>query len=393
MTILNFGLDEAGKISDNYIYFARVEIDEKDEQDLFINILFNTDDFLYSKEILNNLKTKRILKLCNNLLDKNLVKVKFYKLSPIVQNKILNDVFRYQALYLFRSRFNLIDMFDKEKINKGRLNAIIRQLHHYRKYSTFPDYSMKSYAFLNILNEMCNNPHICEFLKKKDNYINVQIDGGHFFSFWWYDLINFHQNIDIIRNKLFIRGSAHGDECYLPVNIADLFSRAFQKKSLRFFDYEIIDIKYDFRSLPVSNDTFFRKFWSALSKNIFKKRVLMIGKSELFNLLIHVMHRKNRKINYEPFQISSNIEYFFKNHSTGYPQNNIAVFGDTLNDIDTDNIKICESIKIETCSIIDFQDDFFKFFDLIEKSVESYDSTIKSKIKEILRKKREYFER
>ena len=392
MTIRIFGLDESGKMSDDYIFFARVEIDEKDEQDLFINILSNTGDFFYSKEILNNIKTNRMIRFCNSLLENNLIKVKFYKLSPKEQNKILNDTFRYQASYLFRSRSDLLDMFQRGRVNKGKLTFIIRQLHHYRKYAMFPDYCMKSYAFLYILNEMCNNFHICEFLKGDDNYINVQIDGGYFFSFWWHDLINFHENMDILQKKLFIKGVAHGDECYLPTNIADLFSRAFQKDPKKFFNHEIVDIKYDFKSLPLSNDIFFRKFWSALSKNVFKKRILMIGKSEVFNLLTHIMHRKDRRTNYEPFQIPGDIKYFFRKNSTGYLENNIAVFGDNLNDIDKENIKKCEDKKIETCSIKDFQEDFLKFFKFIENSAENYDTSIKSKIKEILDQKREYIE-
>ncbi|KKM01669.1 hypothetical protein LCGC14_1792130 [marine sediment metagenome] len=392
MTIKNFGLDEAGKLSDRFIHFARVEIDDKKEVELFIKILTKTGDFFYSNEILNNEKTNKIASFCNDLLDDQLVKVKFYKLIPEEQTKILNDAMKFQANHLFRIRDDLISMYEKEKVNKGKLNVIIRNLHHYRKYSIFPDSAMKSYSFLYILNDMCNNHHICNFLKEDDNYINVQIDGGFFFTFWWHNLINYHENMEILHSKLFIRGIAHGDESYLSINLADLFVRAYHRSSMRFQSCEVVDIKYDFKNLPLSVDTFFNKFWDYLGKNIFKKRVLLIGKSELFNLITYILHRKNRQINYEPFIINGNISYFFKRFSSGYPSNNVAIFGDILNDTDENNIKICRDKSIDIFSIKDFQEDFINFFDLIERISESYDTITKKKLKDVIYLKKEYLD-
>lgn len=392
-TIKNFGLDESGKLSDEIIYFARVEIDEKDEQDVFINILSKTGGFFYSSEVLNNTKPNTILSYCKSLLENKLIKVVFYKLSPTEQIKILNDTYRYQANYLFRSRSDLLSMFKKDKVHKVKLRFIISQLQHYRKYSMFPDTCMKSYAYLYILNEMGNNMHIGNYLKEDDNYINIQIDGGHFFSFWWHDLINYHENMEILRNKLFIKGVAHGDECYLPMNIADLFSRAFKKSPMKFFSYDIREIKYDFKDLPISNDNFYRKLWTALSKNIFKKRLLVIGKSQFFNILVHVMHRKNRKINYEPFVIHGDIKYFFRKNSKGFPDNNIVVYGEKLNDTDKDNLQKCENRGIEILSIKDLHPDYINFFDVIESTLDNYDDSVQSKIKGILKEKRENIEK
>jgi len=74
---------------------------------------------------------------------------------------------------------------------------------------------------------MCLNYNNCEFLKKPENRIFVQIDGGHLFSFWWYDFLFSHPNKEILQNKLFINGIAHGDESYLSINYADLFAKGY----------------------------------------------------------------------------------------------------------------------------------------------------------------------
>ncbi len=383
------GLDESGTIGDNYIVFCQVEFNIDNENELFINNILNVDNFLFPKEITHNLKAKQIVHLCHQLYSTGLIDVTFYKLSPYGQNSILKDAIEYQGNFLFANRSKLIRMYDKNKMIKSDMSKIISELYHYRRPFKYPDYCLKSYSFLYVLNQMCLKHNNCEHLKKPENRIYVQIDGGHLFSFWWYDFLFSHSNKEILQNKLFINGIAHGDESYLSINYADLFAKGYNLNPAKFYDYKVLDIEYDFRKLPFAKELFFKRIWRLLSKNVFKTRILLIGKSELFNIITYLLHIEDRSKYYEPFEITGNIEYFFKQNSKGYSNENIAIYGDNLSDIDKENLKICRKVKIKTKSIMDYKKQFIAFFDSIETSMEDYIDSAKSKIKNLLDQKRD----
>lgn len=382
------GLDESGTIGDKYIVFCQVEYNLESENELFINNILNIDNFLFTNEITHNEKTNTIIKLCHQLYKTNLIKVIFYKLSPDKQNSILKDAFKYQADFLFANRSKLLNMYERNRIYKNDMNKIIRELHHYQYYDKFPDYCLKSYSFLYMVNQFCLEYNNCEFLKKPENKISIQIDGGNVFSFWWYDFLLSHSKKEILQNKLFINGIAHGDECYLSINLADLFAKGYNLNKAKFYDYEVFDIEYDFRKLSATKEAFFTKIWRLLSKNVFKIRVLLIGKSEFFNLVVFLLHKEDLSEYYEPFTISGDIEYFFRQHSKGYPGQNIAIYGQNLSDDDKNNIKICQEMNIETKSITDFKKQFITFFKSIETSIDEYTDTVKDKIKKYLDQKK-----
>lgn len=397
-------MDESGKTGDEFLAFCYAEFNENDESKLFINNLMNFGDFLFSKEILNNTPSKKLVQLSHQLLSNDFIKAKFFKMTSRVQNLILKDIFKYQANQLFRIRSDLISLQNNLKshfetvnnkrvsklgnlVNLNTLSKIFRKLSHYDKYHRLPDYAMKSYSFLFILNNLCNEYKICEFLKEENNIIKIQIDGGHLFAFWWYEFINNHDVKDLLQNKMFINGIPNGDQYYLSMNIADLLSRAFNNNQNKFLDYDIIDIKYGFKDLPFSNDYFHNNFWKFLTKNVFKKRILFIGKSRFFNIIPYLLHRKDRKVLYEPFKVVGNIRYFFKKHSRGYSEENIAIIGHQLNNEDKENIKICKKHKIKSINISELKDDFESFFNHLEDSTIDYGSRTRVRIKEILKEK------
>lgn len=382
------GLDESGTIGDEYIIFCQVEFDEDVENDLFIHNLLNVNNFLFTNEISHNLSSKQIIKLCHQLNSTGYINVKFFKLHPQEQNLILKDALEFQGNFLFLNRSHLIQMYEREKIFKKPLNKIIRELRHYEDSLRYPDYCLKSYSFLYIMNHNCLDYKLCEFLKKEGNLIHAQIDGGNFFSFWWYNLIFSHENKDFLHNKLFVNGLANGDESYLSINIADLFAKAYQLNRTRFYDYRIQDVEYNFEKLPFSKDTFFQRIWPLFSKNVFKRRILLIGKADLFNLIPHILHIKDRSRYFEVFKIKGDIDYFFKRNSKGKPHENLVIYSKDLNEIDEENIQKCKKYKIEAKSINDFKKDFLNFFDVIEDSLTEYPDSTKTRLKDILNQKR-----
>lgn len=382
------GFDESGKSSDPYIIFTQVEFDEKSEFDIFIDILLKTEDFFLQKDIKKTWSKKKKIMLAHTLLENKLITVKFYKLNSEEQNKILNDVFKYQARFLFGERKSLIKSYETDKIKQKHISHLIGQLHHYRNYSFLPDFCLKSYSFLYILNKLSNEYRICNFLKNPDNIIKVQIDGGGIFAFWWFDLINTHINKDILQKQLFINGIPHGDQYYLSMNLADLLSHTLHIDNSLFFKFSIDNIKYNFNEINFSEELFYEKIWNFLKNPIFKNRLLLIGDSKLFNLIPYVLHRKQRNIIYEPFLIKDKIEDFFKYFKIGSPEKNLAIYSEYPNQFEKDNIDYCKSKNIETKSITEYKDDFLDFFKEIEDATIYYSKDSVTKIENLLNNKR-----
>lgn len=229
MDIKIIGFDESGKIGDKQIYFSQIELNEENEPEIFIDNILNSKDFFYPERELRGWDYQKKSRICHNLVEKDLIKIKLYKLNSIEQNKILSDIFRYQAPFLFKERDVMIEIFKKEK-PVDSLSPIISQLSHYRDASYLPEFCLKSYAYLYILDRYCKKQTTCNFLKEEGNLIKAQIDGGNIFTFWWFDLLNNHINKEILRKNMIINGISHGDQYYLSMNLAQLFSQVFRKK-------------------------------------------------------------------------------------------------------------------------------------------------------------------
>jgi len=351
------GFDESGRTGNNQIFFCQVEFNEENEADLFINNIVEAKDFLFKKTELSGWDKKKKIRVCHNILKKNLIKIKFYKLNPIEQNKILHDIFKYQASFLFDERDKLIEIYKREKETR-ELSPLIAQLYHYRNPSYLPEFTIKSYAYLYILTRMCMVEKTYNFLQNEDYIIKAQIDGGNIFTFWWFEFLHNHDKKDLLENKLFINGIPKGDQYYLSMNLAGLFSSTFSEAPHSFFNFPIEDIKYNFNDINFPEDFFYERIWYYLKNFHFKKRLLFIGNSELFMLIPHLLHFKKRSIIYEPFIIKDDIKDYFRYFKIGPPEKNLIVFSHNLKRQDKLNIKYCRDLGIETKSVDEFNEDY-----------------------------------
>ena len=383
------GFDESGKMGDDQIYFCQVEFDEENEPDLFINNIIEVKDLLLKKKELTGWDKKYKTKICHNLIKKGLIKIKFFKLNPIEQNKILNDVFNYQASFLYNERNKLIEMYKERKTEK--LTHLIAQLYHYREAYYLPDFCMKSYAYIYILNRFCMNKNMLSFLQNQDNIIKAQIDGGHIFTFWWFEFIKNHSQNDILENNLFINGVSHGDEYYLSINIAGLFANTFRENPQFFFNYPIEDITYNFNNINISKDNFYGSMWYFLKNPYFRNRLLFIGKSELFRLIPYLLNIAERTVIYEPFLIKKNIQDFFKYFKQGPPEKNLVIHSQNLSKNDKQNVEYCKKLGIEIKRIDEFTEAYSDFNDFILEQSDYYNEETKRKVKDVLDKYRNFF--
>lgn len=371
MDIKIIGLDESGKYGDEQIYFSQIELKEESEADIFIDNILNSKDFFYKKSELQGWDSPKKSSICHRIIKKGLIKLNFYKLNPIEQNKIFKDAFKYQSQHLYNIRNRLIDIYNYQKKSQALnqeanqeanqasgieklkdLSDLIAQLYHYRDAHYLPDFCMKSYSSLYIINRFFMKKINQEFLQNENSLIKAQIDGGNLFSYWWYDLISNHTQKDLLENKVFINGIPHGDEYYLSMNLANLFSQAFRENPHHFFSRKIEDIIYDFKDIQIPKMLFFDKFWRYLKNFYFKNRVLFIGTSNAFDIIPYILHFKKRGIIYEPFRIKDNIKDYFRYFKIGSIEKNLVIFSQKLKGIDKSNIDYCRDLGIKTIQSI-----------------------------------------
>jgi len=256
------GLDESGNMGDKFIVFSLVELNEEKNNYLFIHNLLNSGFFFLPKRIVQGWDKKTKIKCCQTLLKSDLIDVNFYRINSFEQNKVLYDVFRFQSNLVFDIRKKLIEAYKSKKYEKNVMKEIISLLHPFRNSYIGPDTYMKSFSYMHILNRICSKTKICDFVKNPDSKINVLIDGGYRFTFWWRFIIENHENKEVLRNKLYINGIAKGDEFYLSMNIADLLAKSFREDPHFFFNKKVNDINYDFKSLHFSKEIFFNDLWN-----------------------------------------------------------------------------------------------------------------------------------
>ncbi len=250
---------------------------------------------------------------------------------------------------------------------------------------------MKSYAYIYILNKKCNDHNICEALTKGSKWYKVQIDGGHIFSFWWFDLIDNHENKEHLKNSFIISGISHGDDYYLSMNLSNLLANTFIKDKRYLIRQPIEDLPYSFNEIDIPDSSFYEKIWSFLKNNYFKNRILFIGRSDLFNIIPHLLHIKNRSNIYEPFKISKDITDFFNYFKIGPIEKTIIVHSDNLKKIEKDNLKICNDNGFHIINVSDFEEEYDKFNTNIKNACEYYDSEEKRKVSSILNKYKDLF--
>ncbi len=397
------GFDESGSLGDKNIIFSQVQFEIEREFDIFIHNLLNSKYFLFPKRIVNGWDIIKKIKICQNLLKNDLVKVRIYKLNMVEQNKIMYDINQSQGDILFKIRENLIKMYiedyeenDIESVNsklsndKKELEPIISMLSPYSKPFRVFDTFAKSYSYLYILNKVCKSTETIDLLNSGSKIIRVEIDGGYPFSYWWHFFLSEHLNKDLLENRVFINGISRGDENYLSMNIADLVAKTFSKALPKFIGYQINDINYDFKELKYSKNIFFEKYWKILVNPFIRNRIIFIGKSELFRIIPYILYSDNRKDQFEAFELRNDepIQNHFKSHRIKSSKKILIIFSNNLNRTEKDNIKYCEEKGLENHHISEYSEKIKVFLDKIEDASNFYSQINQVKIKSIINEKK-----
>ena len=396
MKVQHYGLDESGAVGDENIFFCQIKLDQERENDIFIQNLLNSKQFFLSKNLVAGWDPKKRSKVCHNLITKDFLKARIFRLNASEQNKILYDVFKALGHRFFKIREGMLKAYENISRKKNReatkdtIADIILNLKIFGKQHKIPDFFLKSYAYLFILNKICNSSLTQNYLEKDNQLIRVEIDGGYPFSFWWYNLINNNKYRDLLQNKLFISGITHGDEYYLSVNMAGFMAGTIRQNISLFFDFPINDISYNFQDLNYSKISFSEDYLDNLINPYIKNRILFMGNSKLFEIIPYLFYKKNRSVVYEPFRLRGDdpIKNYFKNFPLKSSKKILIIHSDILKSQEKENLKFCENEGFETKNIFDYKEECKVFFDNIEESSNSYSSSIKGKIQNILEEKK-----
>ena len=123
----------------------------------------------------------------------------------------------------------------------------------------------------------------------------------------------------------------------------------------------------------------------------FKNRLIFIGKSELFNIIPYLLHFKKRGVIYEPFRIQKKVSDYFKYFKIGPPEKNLVVYSQKLKKEDKLSIDYCKELGIITKPISEFKDQYSDFSNYLSEASKYYDSDVKRKVADVLKKYKNYF--
>jgi len=358
------GLDEAGRIGDNII-FTKVSLNRENEINLLIYNLLSFNKIILNKSDIKGHEPPRLFKYIKALHDDETINVSHYIMRHRTQNLLLSSLFRFVADDLFRSRGDLISLFEERdwSIIQRALNILNR----FKKKNIFAESYVKSFGFKKIAEQIGRvllRKHGIDELSKRDSPRTViQIDGGYPFSFWWYDLMQ-NPESGLISGKALITGITNGDNFYPTVSSAGTISGIMSSHPERRYLYPLRELEIYRSQFEDENiSSFSYKHSKSLEKPIYQNRILKIGSitNELWSTIPYLKHLKeDRKKTYEVFTIhtENDISDFFREWGYGKPENTNIIVGTLATTRERENVSWCIKERYPVEYTTDYKDDF-----------------------------------
>lgn len=358
-------MDEAGRIGDNII-FTKVSVNRENEINLLIYNLLHFNKIILNKSDIKGYEPRNLFKYIKVLHDDETIDVSHYIMRHRTQNLLLGILFRFLADDLFRSRGDLISLFEVKdwSIIQHALNTLNR----FKNKNIFAESFVKAFGFKKIAEQIGNvllrkYGNLEELSKKDSPRIIIQIDGGYPFSFWWYDLMQ-NPESGLILGKALITGITNGDSFYPTVSSAGTISGILSSHPEGRYLYPLREIEI-YRSQLKDEDilSFSSKHSKSLERPIYQNRILKIGSitDELWGSIPYLKHlREDRTKTYEVFNIhtESDISDFFREWGYGTPENTNILVGTLATSRERENVSWCikEEYPIEYTT--EYKDDF-----------------------------------
>jgi len=361
------GLDEAGRIGEKII-FCEASINCNDEVPLMLRNIWHFHKLILNKNDVRGYDETTLLKFVSELIDERTIIIHLYNLSNDFQNLLLRGLFYHLSNNLFRIRGQIIESYTKR--DRIILEDVLKNLNAFKRKAIYSESFVKSYIMKEITGKI-GSSYLRQYSTienlQGDNgpRIDIQIDGGYPFAFWWSDLLD-NLSSGLIRGKCFVTGLTNGDTYYPVVSLAGTIASILHKYPAKQYYFPINEINK--LEVDTSSEVFFQHYIRhaySLSKPIFQKRMLLIGsyQDDLKPLIPYIYYKKqNRSNTYEPFFIQESLENFIKEFGYGSPENTIIIVGKLDNTTQKQDLKKCREFGYSIIEINELKEDIDQFF-------------------------------
>lgn len=358
-------MDESGRIGDNLI-FTKVSVNRENEINLLIYNLLSFNKIILNKSDIKGYEPRNLFKYIKALHDDETINVSHYIMRHRTQNLLLSSLFHFVADDLFRSRGDLISLFEER--NWSIIQHALNTLNRFKNKHIFAESFVKAFGFKKIAEQIGSvllrkYGNVEELSKKDSPRIIIQIDGGYPFSFWWYELMQ-NPESGLIPGKALITGITNGDNFYPTVSSAGTISDIISSHPERRYLYPLRELEIERSQLKDENIlSFSSKHSKSLERPIYQNRILKIGSitNELWSIIPYLKHlREDRKKTYEVFSIhtESDISDFFREWGHGTPENTNIIVGALATTRERENVSLCVKEGYPTEYTTEYKDDF-----------------------------------
>jgi len=384
------GLDEAGRIGDKII-FCDASIEIENETSLMLRNLWHFRKLILNKYDVSGYDERTLLRFVSEFIDDGSTRINLFSLNHEYQNRLLSGLFYQMSNSFFKLRGDIIEALQKR--DRTIFSTTLGVLNRFKRKGIYAESFIKSYIMREILTHISGyykNVYSLDVLK--NGYgprIDVQIDGGFPFGFWWKDLLN---NIEsgLIKEKCLITGITNGDNYYPVISLAGTIASILNKYPAKQYNFSINDFKLS--ELDITNEDFFHFYFRhaySLSKPIYQNRILLLGKfsDELKTILPYSIYLdRGRTRTFEPFEINTSILNFMKDFGYGLPENTLIIIGKIENSEQKKDIRYCEDRGFSTIELNQCKEVFENFFPNLNSESELIPSQRKSEIQSRLTK-------
>jgi len=387
------GIDEAGRIGD-YIIFTRASVERDNEINLLLRNLEHFGKIILNKKDISGYEVKNLMNYVRDISDDEVIDISISIMRHRTQNLLLGILFSFLSDDLFRTRGELIELFQAK--DWSIIQRTLNSLNRFKRRFIYAESFVKAFGMKKIAEEvgrrLLREYGSIEQLSKDDAPMTIiQIDGGFPFAFWWDDLL--HSDSGLVFGKALITGITNGDSYYPTISTAGTISEILLKHPEKQYMFPVKELTVEPSEIYDENmPRFYSKHSEALGRAVYQHRILLIGSfnDDLLCCIPYLKHLKEqRKKTFEVWTIDSTMQNFCNDFGYGISENTHIVVGNLTYQRDRDNLTWCRQRGYP----IEYTSDYKDSFDSLIASLSSEIDLAPSKVRDGISRKLGNFER
>lgn len=360
------GFDEAGRIGDKIIF---CDACTKHENELIL-MLKNLNYFrklILNKKDVYGFDQGTLLKFVTDLVDDSSIIIRLYYIDQTTQNRLLRGLLYQLSNELFSMRGNFIRLLST--FDRGTVQDCLNHLNRFKRKGIYAESFVKSFAMREMVRKL-GRYYVSKFgsrgeLDQSSTRIDIQIDGGYPFAFWWKDILEIEEP-DFSKGKCLITGVTNGDTYYPLISLAGTVANILHRYPEKQHLYSVNQIHPT--ELLVDSDefyNFYKHHAQSLSRPVFQNRLLFIGEcaEELQRIMPYIFYLKEgRTKTFEPFIINTNVENFMKDFGYGASERTNILVGNLRSAEDRASLEFCREREYPIYEISEQTEDIESLF-------------------------------